>query len=399
MKNLKKTWRKVQKNRLSKTALLVVTALVVVVTAWAVFSIAPHADTATTASFQAENGSKSGNVSQVSDASAAGGNAVKFNAPGTGGGTCPVSTPNEPGGPDPWGGCWPGAHNTGYPKGLPGDTRTPVGTLTNYTGPQEIQSCGVVIDKKIIPWLYIRAGNGTTSKDTPCVTIKNSWVKGTIFSDSPTAGPVVIQDTEVDSDGDLPYIENVGRYNYFMYRLNSHGGQGVLKCAANCEAKDNWIHGMTVGKEYHYNAIGGNGMESGSFIIDHNWASCGDWESVQPGIGGDAGCSAVIGFYGDFAPVRNITINRNFLKSTFDMSAGGVFRQAGYCLNPGYYVGKPNPNPTNMTITDNIFARGGSGKCGVFGPTNSLNKIGQGATNIWSGNRYEDGVTIPRVEE
>ena len=52
-----------------------------------------------------------------------------------------------------------------------------------------------------------------------------------------------------------------------------------------------------------------------------------------------------------------------------------------------------------MTITDNIFGRGGSGKCGVFDATNSLNKIGLGSTNVWSGNRYDDGTVINRVEE
>src|SRR5580693_2614543 len=44
----------------------------------------------------------------------------------------PVSTascagaPNTPGGPDPWGGCWPGSSNTGPQTGT---------VLTRYTGP------------------------------------------------------------------------------------------------------------------------------------------------------------------------------------------------------------------------------------------------------------------------
>ena len=344
-------------------------------------------------SSESEAATRSGNVAVVNDSTASSGGAVKFGQAAT---AC-VGNPYEPGGPDPWGGCWPGPQNTGYPKGLPGDSRTPV-TLTNYTGPNVITSCGVVIDKKITGWLNINVGNGTHSKDTPCVTIRNSWVKGIVFSDTDTYGPVLIEDTEIDSDGDLPYAENAGRYNYFVYRVNSHGGQGVIKCAAYCETKDNWIHGMTVGNNYHYNAIGGNGMEAGTWNIEHNWASCGDWESVQPGIGGDAGCSAVIGFYGDFAPISNITIKRNFLVSSFT-TGSEEFRQAGYCLNPGYYGGKPYPNPTNMTVTENIFGRGQSGKCGVFGPTNSLNAIGQGSTNVWSGNRYSDGTVIDRVEE
>jgi hypothetical protein len=354
-----------------------------------------HAATSTT-STEAEAGTRTAQATVVNDSTASGGKALKFTK-AVAAGSC-VGTLNAPGGPDPWGGCWPGPQNTGYPKGLPGDTRTPV-TLTDYTGPNVITSCGVVIQNKRTQWLNINAGNGTHSKDTPCVTIRNSYVKGIVFSDTSTYGPVLIEDTEIDSDGDLPYAENAGRYNYFVYRVNSHGGQGVIKCAAYCETKDSWIHGMTVGNAYHYNAIGGNGMEAGSWNIEHNWASCGDWESVQAGIQADAGCSAVIGFYGDFAPVRNITITRNFLKSTFDMSSGGIFRQAGYCLNPGYYVGKPYPYPTNMVITDNVWSKGGSGVCGVYGPTNSLNKIGQGATNTWSNNRYEDGTQIPRPEE
>lgn len=309
-----------------------------------------------------------------------------------------VGAANTAGGPDPWGGCWPGPHNTGYPHGLPGDTRTPVARLTAYTGPQEIRSCGVVIENKIVPWLVIRAGNGTHSASTPCVTIRNSKVE-TVFTEDAAAGPVLIEDSEMDLDGSMPYIENAGRYNFFTYRVNSHGGQGVIKCAAYCESKDNWVHGMTLGGAYHYNALGGNGMEAGSWNIEHNFASCGDWESTQANVQGDAGCSSVIGFYGDFAPIRNIRIHRNFLASTFDTSAAGIDRQAAYCLNPGYYPGKPYPNTSNLTVTDNIFARGGSGRCGVYGPTNSLNGVGSPSGNVWSGNRYTDGAVIPRPEE
>lgn len=305
-----------------------------------------------------------------------------------------VGEANAPGGPDPWGGCWPGPQNTGYPHGLPGDTRTPV-TLTNYTGATTIRTCGVVIDSKIVEGdLIIQAGNGTKSKDTPCVTIKNSLVKGVIFSEQSNWGPILITDTEVHPQG-LSWWENIGRSNFFAYRVNSHGSEGVIKCDSNCEAKDNWVHGMRLGGQYHYNAFGGNGTDD--FLIEHNWASCGDWESVDPAYGYDAGCSAVMGFYGDFGLIQNVTITRNYLAGT--NSAIDMDRGPGYCLNPGYYPGKPYPAPVHMTITDNIFGRGSNGKCGAFGPTNSLNKIGEGGTNVWSNNKYEDGVLINRVEE
>jgi hypothetical protein len=306
-----------------------------------------------------------------------------------------VGPANKPGGPDPWGGCWPGPHNTGYPQGLPGDVRTPV-SLTPYTGPMTIRSCGVVIDSKVVEGdLLIEAGNGTTSESTPCVTIKNSLVRGVVFSEKKTYGPTVIQDTEV-VPSDLPWWENIGRSNLFVYRVNSHGGEGVIKCEVNCVARDNWVHGMNLGGEYHYNAFGGNGTNA--FTIDHNYASCGDWEK-RSNPAADAGCSAVIGFYGDFAPIQNISITRNFLASTFSMSGDEPSRQAGYCINPGYYPGKPYPAPSNMTITDNVFARGVTGKCGVYGPSNSLNARGATNGNVWERNRYEDGVAIARVTE
>ncbi|MGB3375156.1 MAG: DUF4082 domain-containing protein [Microbacterium sp.] len=303
-----------------------------------------------------------------------------------------IGAPNTPGGADPWGGCWPGPQNTGYPQGLAGDTRTPV-KLTAYTGPTTIRSCGVVIDSKIVnDTLVIQAGNGTKSKSTPCVTIRNSLVKGVIYSELPSYGPVLIEDTEVHPSG-LPFWENIGRSNFYAYRVNSHGGEGVIKCDSHCEAKDNWVHGMRLGGSYHYNAFGGNGTNN--FRIEHNYASCGDWESVADNVTSDAGCSAVIGFYGDFAPIQNITIHRNYLASTFPSQKV----QAGYCLNPGYYPGKAYPAPKNMTVTENVFARGSTGKCGLFGPTNSLNQRGAPNGNVWEANRYSDGTPIARNEE
>lgn len=306
-----------------------------------------------------------------------------------------VGAPNTPGGADPWGGCWPGPQNTGYPKGLPGDTRQPV-TLTPYTGPTTIQTCGVVIDSKIVDEsIIVQTGNGTTSEATPCVTIRNSLVNGVIYAEQPTDGPTLVEDTEV-APPDLPFWENIGRSNVFVHRVDSHGGEGVIKCETNCEATDNWVHGMELGGTYHYNAFGGNGTNG--FRIEHNYASCGDWSKTSS-PGDDAGCSAVIGFYGDFGPIRNITIARNYLASTFDVSAAGVDRQAGYCLNPGYYPGKPYPDTNDLTVTDNVFARGGSNKCGVFGPTNSLNAVGKPNGNVWSGNAFDDGTVIARPEE
>ena len=312
-----------------------------------------------------------------------------------------VGDQNTPGGPDPWGGCWPGPQNTGYPQGLPGDTRDPV-TLTDYRGPTTISECGAVIDSKIVDGdIVVAVGNGTNSPETPCVTIKNSLVKGVIHTDEADFGPVVVTDSEVAVPG-LSWWENIGRYNVFVWRVNSHGSEGVIKCANYCSAYDSWVHGMHLGGEYHYNAFGGNGVEpeDGYFIVEHNWASCGDWASWDPEIGSDAGCSAAIGFYGDFAPIRNVTISKNFLAgATIDEKVPSAqHRQPGYCLNPGYYPGKPYPIPSNVVVKDNVFGRGETGTCGVFGPANNLNASGKSEGNIWENNRFDDGSTIDRPE-
>lgn len=313
-----------------------------------------------------------------------------------------VSEAGQPGSADPWGGCWPGPQNTGYPRGLPGDIREKV-ELTTYRGPLTIDKCGVVIDKKVISGdVLITAGNGTHDLKTPCVTIKNSLVKGVIHTDEPSFGPVVVRDTEVAVPG-LGWWENIGRYNVFVTRVNSHGSEGVIKCADYCTARDSWVHGMNLGGEYHYNAFGGNGIESkdGYFVIEHNWASCGDWKAWEKKLKSDAGCSAGIGFYGDFAPIRNVTIHRNFIAgATIDKKVPGAkFRQSAFCLNPGYYPGKPYPAPSDVKVTQNVFGRGKTGTCGMYGPSNSLNAAGDAAGNVWKGNTYEDGTTISRPEE
>ncbi|NYE35515.1 hypothetical protein F4692_000619 [Nocardioides cavernae] len=314
--------------------------------------------------------------------------------PTTQAGPC-VGEANTPGGADPWGGCWPGPHNTGYPHGLPGDSRTPV-TLTPYNGPMTIRTCGVVIDsKQVNGTLLIEAGNGTTSPSTPCVTIRNSLVRGVIFAEKSSYGPTVIEDTEV-APTDLPFWENIGRSNFYATRVNSHGGQGVIKCESNCVARDSWVHGMELGGAYHYNAFGGNGTDH--FTIDHNYGSCGDWAAVSDPVD-DAGCSAVIGFYGDYAPVQDITITRNFLASAFADSGQSIHRQAAYCLNPGYYPGKPYPDTARIVVTDNVFARGSTRKCGVYGPSNSLHGRGAVNDNVWDRNRFVDGAPISRPTE
>lgn len=130
----------------------VVATLVAIVTVMGVIlSLSLHADTTTTASFQAEAGTKSGNATQITDTQAAGGSAVQFGLVTTTptGGFCDTFPALPSSKPD--------ATNTGVPTGT---------TLTNYTGPTTVTTAGTVIDGKIITaQLNVNANN---------VTVKNS---------------------------------------------------------------------------------------------------------------------------------------------------------------------------------------------------------------------------------
>lgn len=64
-----------------KRVIVCLLALLTFIGACAVISLSLRADTSTTASFQAESATRSGNVTQLSDTEAAGGQAIRFDAP------------------------------------------------------------------------------------------------------------------------------------------------------------------------------------------------------------------------------------------------------------------------------------------------------------------------------
>lgn len=79
-KSLRFDWHKLSRKKFSAAAVIIIMLCTAAIT-WAIVSLAIEADTSTTASFQAESATRSGNASQVVDAQAAGGQAVMFNAP------------------------------------------------------------------------------------------------------------------------------------------------------------------------------------------------------------------------------------------------------------------------------------------------------------------------------
>ena len=150
---------------------------------------------------------------------------------------------------------WPDAHNTGYPHGLAGDTRTPV-TLTTYTGPWTITTPNTVIDGKLIPdRIDIRATG---------VVIKNSFIQ---VSDAQALNindvyHLTIMDTEIDGQcGDTTAggISLVGDGSFTMIRVNAHGSGDIARANwGGVAVVDSWLHdpcGTAEAEETQHNDV------------------------------------------------------------------------------------------------------------------------------------------------
>lgn len=78
MKNLQRSIANIRRSKYSKPAFIAGISLAVLTVSLGILSLSLRADTTTTASFQAEAGTRSGSANIVSDASAAGGSAIQF---------------------------------------------------------------------------------------------------------------------------------------------------------------------------------------------------------------------------------------------------------------------------------------------------------------------------------
>jgi hypothetical protein len=113
-------------------------------------------------------------------------------------------------------------------------------------------------------------------------------------------------------------------------------------------------------------------------IIRGNTVAC-DAPDVPP----DAGCSGALTGYGDFAVVQNNVIDGNLF-------IGG---SGGYCTYGGSTLNKPFSTGTrDIRFTNNVWQRGTTGECGVWGPITSFDTAAPG--NVWSNNRWEDGSPV-----
>jgi hypothetical protein len=261
---------------------------------------------------------------------------------------------------------FPSADTTGVPAGT---------QLSTYTGPCNIQTNDVVIDAKII--------NCDLRVLAQRIKITRSIINGTIQSDpNYFNGSFTLTDSEVR----MPAAAGtgIGDANFVATRVEVTGGSRSINCYLNCTVQNSYVHGQYTDKR-------GIDHESGirvgsNSVLRGNTIGC-TASNVPP----DAGCSAAITGYGDFAIVQDNTIDGNLI-----LAGSG-----GYCVYGGSTAGKPfSEGVNNIKFTNNVWQRGkamGDGNrgyiCGFWGPVTSFDSQAPG--NVWTNNLYDDGTPVP----
>jgi hypothetical protein len=317
----------------------------------------------------AKSTKKTGSTSGGSSSSGGSGGGSSGGGSGSGsGGSCPNSQ-HTPGGPDGFGDCWPYSGNTGIPAGT---------SLSNYSGGCTVTADNLTLNAKTINCdpLVIEATN---------VKITKSKINGSVLIDDPNAGySFTISDSEIDvgsiAPGSTDDDSGIGKSDFVATRVNVHGGKRGVWCEYDCTIQDSWIHDQAPDPS-------GTAHESGIRMGDgsnirHNsiWCNAPDYPP-------DAGCSANLTGYGDFAPIRDNTIYRNLFVAT----TGGVCAYGGSSGDDG---SKPyGDQAANIVFQDNIFQRGSGGKCGFYFPITDFDDSRPG--NQWLNNKWDDGALVP----
>lgn len=351
------------------TPLAGLTAVVGAVVVWASFAASPIA-------FEPETGTLAAGATTATITGQSGTGTVKFAAGATPTptptGGCPVTTPNVPDGPDPWGGCFPGPTTTG-----PNNVLMPASdkkTLTAYTGPCTITTNNLVIDSKIITCI-----DGFMIQATG-VTIKNSKISEYIVveADINPNWSLTLQDSEVyGGHYDLATISDGG---INLLRVKAHGGHNGFQCdntSLGCTIKDSYIYGQEIVNtaDPHLGGILTDGGPVG-MTITHNSVTC---DAID-------GCTGDINIIPNFATAQYITVANNLL---------GASNNGAFCTYGGEKPPSAFPHGNHIVYQNNIFQHGTSGVCALYGPVSDFDVTQPG--NVWTNNKYTDGEVITCV--
>ena len=262
---------------------------------------------------------------------------------------------------------FPSAATTGYPHGLPGDTRTPV-TLTPYGGPCTITTAGTVIDRKDI--------SCTLSIRAPNVVIRNSRIRvrnAQAIDSRDNNNRVLIEDTELDGQGQdasAGGIALVGFAGFILRRVDAHSSGDIVRANGWAEIYDSWLHdprGLQASQ--HHDVI--QSTNAVHLRIVHNRL---ENQHTQ---------TSCILLKADQGNISDVLVDRNLMN-------GGGYTFYWYDHNTDLY------RIFNGTVSNNRFMRAPAGywpKGGYHGPAvfNAATLPGW-TNNVWNDN----GAAIPR---
>lgn len=268
---------------------------------------------------------------------------------------------NTPGGPDPWGGCWPGPGNTGVPVGI---------SLDVISGDLTISEPDFVLQNTEV------RGCVTLTAEADNVTIRNVRVKANctqlILNDEGAQGLTVV-DSELDG-GNFPSSDSgIAGRNYILKRVDIHGTSDGVKGGSNVLIEDSYIHDLYIADDSHNDAM--QALDADGLTIRHNTAIVKD---------GATSCIIFSQNANSEWQMRNVEISRNLF-------AGGA-----YVIYGGYEAGKDDPaRASNISITENQFSTVVFPRGGAYGPLTSADP----PVVTQRGNVWVDGPNVGRSVE
>jgi hypothetical protein len=219
-------------------------------------------------------------------------------------------------------GAWPNAANTGYPHGLPGDTRAPV-TLRACSN--TITTSGVGISNCLF--------TGTVRVQADHVTIKDSLIRsqggwGLLLGQSGSCNTnLLVEDTEIDGGWSSGYSNSdtsaINQYNYCKPDSQVTASDPLAWTCERCDSHDNG-DGITLSSRvllqdsYIHNLSGCPAHSDGFQLSDGAWATV-HHNTIAAGPAG-AACidaptflDAEVGWGG----VHDITVDDNLLSGGY----------------------------------------------------------------------------------
>lgn len=258
-----------------------------------------------------------------------------------------IGAANTPGGPDPWGGCWPGPASTGI-AGCP--------VLTVHEGDYWLGTGDALENTEVRGQLRV-AQSGAKDIKVTCVkvTAGNQYFPVDTERGNVTGPDMVIMDRiEVDCQGSQMANAAMLVFGATVRHARVSNCPDAFRIQDHSLVEDSYCGGLNVNgdtnNEWHYDCAQTIGAVN--LTVRHNTLDGKDTSDVA--------------LWPDIRPIDGAMVERNLL-------LGDVAYKV--------YVGKGNhPGETkNVTVRDNRFGPGGYGPCSV-----------DEAAPVWSGNVWND---------